>query len=161
MIVTESGIDPKVSALVYVAARAPDAGEDYTALANEFPTPPASAGIVWSDDWGQLSEEAFLRDFAGDLPADKARVLYSVQAPFRLARSGIPHLVAHRAIHRYVPTRTTVLRAKAIASTAADLVVAVIAFAFFQGCSRAPSGLRPSSRRAGSVCPAAGHRRSA
>ena len=83
MIVTEAGVDPKVSALVYVAARAPDAGEDYTALAKGFPTPPASAGIVWSDDWGQLSEEAFLRDFAGDLPADKARVLYAVQAPFK------------------------------------------------------------------------------
>jgi pimeloyl-ACP methyl ester carboxylesterase len=83
MIVTEAGVDPKVSAVVYVAARAPDAGEDYTALANEFPTPPASAGIVWSGDWGQLSEEAFLRDFAGDLPADKARVLYAVQAPFK------------------------------------------------------------------------------
>jgi len=83
MIVTEAGVDPKVSAVVYVAARAPDAGEDYTALANKFPAPPASAGIVWSDDWGQLSEEAFLRDFAGDLPADKARVLYAVQAPFR------------------------------------------------------------------------------
>src|SRR5580658_10583467 len=83
MIVTEVGVDPKLTALVYVAARAPDAGEDYTALANKFPTPPASAGIVWSDDWGQLSEEAFLRDFAGDLPADKARVLYAVQAPFK------------------------------------------------------------------------------
>ena len=85
MIVTEAGVDPKVSALVYVAARAPDAGEDYTALAKQFPTPPASAGIVWSDDWGQLSEEAFLRDFAGDVPADKARVLYAVQAPFNRA----------------------------------------------------------------------------
>src|ERR1700675_186863 len=83
MILTEAGVDPKVSAVVYVAARAPDAGEDYTALANKFPTPPASARIVWSDDWGQLSEEAFLRDFAGDLPADKARVLYAVQAPFK------------------------------------------------------------------------------
>jgi len=41
MIVTEAGVDPKVSALVYVAARAPDAGEDYTALAKGFPTPPA------------------------------------------------------------------------------------------------------------------------
>src|SRR5207253_8597189 len=85
MIVTEAGIDPKVSALVYVAARAPDAGEDYTALAKRFPTPPASAGIVWSDDEGRLSEEAFLRDFAGDLPADKARVLYAVQEPFQKA----------------------------------------------------------------------------
>lgn len=83
MIVTEAGIDPKVSALVYVAARAPDAGEDYTALAQRFPTPPASAGIVWSDDEGRLTEEAFLRDFAGDVPADKARVLYAVQAPFK------------------------------------------------------------------------------
>jgi pimeloyl-ACP methyl ester carboxylesterase len=83
MIVSEAGIHPKVSAIVYVAARAPDAGEDYTALAKRFQTPPASAGIVWSDDYGKLSEEAFLRDFAGDLPADKARVLYAVQAPFK------------------------------------------------------------------------------
>jgi pimeloyl-ACP methyl ester carboxylesterase len=82
MIVTEAGVDPKVTALVYVAARAPDAGEDYTALAKRFPTPPASAGVVWSGDWGQLSEAAFLRDFAGDLPEAKARVLYAVQAPF-------------------------------------------------------------------------------
>jgi pimeloyl-ACP methyl ester carboxylesterase len=85
MIVTEAGVDPKVSAVVYVAARAPDAGEDYTALAKGYPTPPATAGIVWSGDWGQLSEEAFLRDFAGDVPADKARVLYAVQAPFNRA----------------------------------------------------------------------------
>jgi len=83
MIVSEAGVDPTVSAVVYVAARAPDAGEDYTALAKQFPAPPASAGIVWSDDEGRLSEEAFLRDFAGDLPTDKARVLYAVQAPFK------------------------------------------------------------------------------
>ena len=36
MIVTEAGMHPNVSALVYVAARAPDAGEDYTALAKNF-----------------------------------------------------------------------------------------------------------------------------
>jgi len=85
MIITETGVDPKVSALVYVAARAPDAGEDYTALAKQFSTPPASAGIVWHDDNGRLGEEAFLRDFAGDLPRDRARVLYAVQAPFKRA----------------------------------------------------------------------------
>src|SRR5438477_10257609 len=45
MIVTEVGVDPKVTALVYVAARAPDAGEDYTALAKNYPTPPATAGL--------------------------------------------------------------------------------------------------------------------
>lgn len=85
MIVTEAGIDPKVSAVVYVAARAPDAGEDYAALAKGFPTPPASAGIVFDGDEGRLTEAAFLRDFAGDLPKSKARALYAVQAPFRRA----------------------------------------------------------------------------
>jgi len=83
MIVTEAGVHPNVSALVYVAARAPDAGEDYTALAKTYPTPPASAGIVFDGDEGRLSEAAFLRDFAGDLPEAKAKVLYAVQQPFQ------------------------------------------------------------------------------
>jgi pimeloyl-ACP methyl ester carboxylesterase len=83
MIVTEAGMHPKVSALVYVAARAPDADEDYGALAKKYPTPPASAGIIFDGDEGRLSEEAFLRDFAGDLPEAKAKVLYAVQEPFQ------------------------------------------------------------------------------
>jgi len=85
MIVTEAGMNPNVSALVYVAARAPDAGEDYTALAKTYPTPPASAGIVFDGDEGRLTEEAFLRDFAGDIPPEKAKVLYAVQQPFHKA----------------------------------------------------------------------------
>jgi len=85
MIVTEAGVHPNVSAIVYVAARAPDAGEDYPALAKEFPTPPASAGIMFDGDEGRLSEEAFLRDFAGDLPEANARALYAVQWPFHKA----------------------------------------------------------------------------
>ena len=85
MIVTEAGVHPNVSALVYVAARAPDAGEDYTALAKTYPTPPASAGIVFDGDEGRLTEEAFLRDFAGDIPEAKAKVLYAVQQPFHKA----------------------------------------------------------------------------
>jgi pimeloyl-ACP methyl ester carboxylesterase len=85
MIVTQAGVDPKVSAVVYIAARAPDAGEDYTALAKKFPTPPASAGIVFDGDEGRLTEAAFLRDFAGDLPEAKARALYAVQEPFHKA----------------------------------------------------------------------------
>jgi pimeloyl-ACP methyl ester carboxylesterase len=85
MIVTEAGVHPNVSVLVYVAARAPDAGEDYTALAATFPTPPATAGIVFDGDEGRLTEEAFLRDFAGDLPEAKAKVLYAVQEPFHKA----------------------------------------------------------------------------
>ncbi len=83
MIVTEAGVHPNVSALVYVAARAPDAGEDYTALAKTFPAPPASAGILFDGDEGRLSEAAFLQDFAGDVAEAKAKVLYAVQEPFQ------------------------------------------------------------------------------
>jgi pimeloyl-ACP methyl ester carboxylesterase len=83
MIVTEAGMHPNVVALVYVAARAPDSSEDYTALAKTFPTPPATAGILFDGDEGRLSEEAFLRDFAGGLPETKAKVLYAVQTPFQ------------------------------------------------------------------------------
>jgi pimeloyl-ACP methyl ester carboxylesterase len=85
MIVTEAGVHANVSALVYVAARAPDANEDYTALAKTYPTPPASAGIVFDGDEGRLGESAFLHDFAGDLPEAKAKVLYAVQQPFHKA----------------------------------------------------------------------------
>ncbi len=82
MIVTEAGMDPQVSALVYVAARAPDAGEDYAALAKKFPPAPASAGVVFDGDEGRLTEAAFLRDFAGDIPTAHAKLLYAVQEPF-------------------------------------------------------------------------------
>jgi len=85
MIVTEAGMQPGVSALVYVAARAPDAGEDYAALAKQFPTPPATAGIVFDGDEGRLSEQALLNEFAGDLPRARARMLYAVQEPFHKA----------------------------------------------------------------------------
>ena len=85
MLVTEAGIHPSVSSLVYIAARAPDAGENYTALASKFPTPPASAGIVFDGDWGRLTEAAFLKDFANGVPEVQAKTLYAVQGPFNRA----------------------------------------------------------------------------
>ncbi|OWY30594.1 alpha/beta fold hydrolase [Herbaspirillum robiniae] len=78
-VISEAGTDPKVAGLVYVAARAPDAGEDYGALAARFPTPPASAGLVKANGFAQLSEQAFVRDFAGDVDPVKARALSAVQ----------------------------------------------------------------------------------
>src|SRR5580700_10685437 len=80
-LISETGGDPIVSALVYVAARAPDAGEDFGALASKFPKPPASAGVVKAGGFFWLSEPAFLRDFAGDLEPARARALYAVQGP--------------------------------------------------------------------------------
>lgn len=78
-VISEAGVDPKVASLVYVAARAPDAGEDYAALAAAFPTPPAGAGLVKQDGYAQLNEQAFVRDFAGDVDPARARALYAVQ----------------------------------------------------------------------------------
>lgn len=85
MIVTQAGMHPNVSAVVYIAARAPDANEDFGALAKTYAMPPASAGIVFDGDEGRLTKEAFLRDFAGDIPKDRAEVLYATQYPFQKA----------------------------------------------------------------------------
>jgi pimeloyl-ACP methyl ester carboxylesterase len=78
-VITEAGVEPSVAALVYVSARAPDAGEDFGALAARFPSPPASAGLSYSDGFGQLSEQSFLNDFANGVDPETARVLYAVQ----------------------------------------------------------------------------------
>ncbi|OHX12553.1 hydrolase [Chromobacterium sphagni] len=82
MVISQAGDDPTVAGLVYIAARAPDAGEDYPALTRKFPAAPASAGLQWSaDGYGKLSEQAFVQDFAGDLPAAEAETYYAVQQP--------------------------------------------------------------------------------
>jgi len=80
-VVSEAGIDPKVSALVYVAARAPDAGEDFVALSGKFPTMPARAGVQEHDGFTVLSEDVFLKYFANGVPHAQAEVLYAEQEP--------------------------------------------------------------------------------
>ena len=81
MVITQAGDHPNVSALTYVAARAPDAGENYTQLASKYPTPPASAGLVTTAGFELLSEYAFLNDFANGVEPERAKLLYAVQAP--------------------------------------------------------------------------------
>ena len=80
-VISETGTDPKVTALVYVAARAPDEGEDFVALSGKFPTMPARAGVEERDGFTRLSEEAFLKYFANGVPKKKAEVLYAEQQP--------------------------------------------------------------------------------
>jgi pimeloyl-ACP methyl ester carboxylesterase len=80
-VVSETGIDPKVTALVYIAARAPDAAEDFVALSGRFPTTPVRAGVQEHDGFTYLSEEAFLKHFANGVAQKKAEILYAVQQP--------------------------------------------------------------------------------
>jgi pimeloyl-ACP methyl ester carboxylesterase len=80
-VISDTGTDPKVSALVYVAARAPDAGEDFVALSGKFPVGPVRAGISEHDGFTNLSEESFLKYFANGVEPRQAKVLYAVQEP--------------------------------------------------------------------------------
>lgn len=80
-VISEAGDDPKVTALVYVAARAPDANEDFLALSHKFPDMPARAGSVVSGGFSLLSENSFVKYFANGVPLKEARVLYAVQQP--------------------------------------------------------------------------------
>ena len=81
MVATQAGAHPNVVGLVYIAARAPDAGENYALLAGRYPTPPASKGLVKFGNYVKLGEASFLNDFANGVDPVKARVLYAVQQP--------------------------------------------------------------------------------
>jgi pimeloyl-ACP methyl ester carboxylesterase len=87
-LVSEAGMDPNVTALVYIAARAPDAGEDFVALSGKFPTMPARAGVQDHDGYTKLSEDAFLKYFANGVEHRKAEVLYAEQQPTAAALFG-------------------------------------------------------------------------
>src|SRR5664279_2108819 len=80
-VISEVGTDPKVTSLVYIAARAPDADEDFVALSAKFPAGAVRAGIEERDGFTRLSEESFLKYFANGIDHDKAEVLYAVQWP--------------------------------------------------------------------------------
>jgi len=80
-VISEVGTDPKVTALVYVAARAPDAGEDFLALSAKFPTGAVRAGVQEHNGFTKISEDSFLKYFANGVEPRKAAVLYAVQEP--------------------------------------------------------------------------------
>jgi pimeloyl-ACP methyl ester carboxylesterase len=80
-VISETGADPKVTALVYVAARAPDAGEDFLALSGKFPTGAVRAGVEEHAGFTTISERYFLDYFANGVEPKKTKVLYAVQEP--------------------------------------------------------------------------------
>ena len=82
VVITEAGIDPKVAGLVYVAAFAPDQGENVGDLGKSYPAPPAlAAPIVDKQGFLSLSSDAVVKHFASDLPVSEARVLAATQGP--------------------------------------------------------------------------------
>ncbi|WP_423067417.1 alpha/beta fold hydrolase [Devosia sp. CN2-171] len=83
--ITEAGVDPKVTSLVYVAALAPDAGEDTSSLYVGFTTPPEFVIDPQADGFGFLSLEQFKAGFAADLSDADAAFLRDSQVPIDLS----------------------------------------------------------------------------
>src|SRR6201997_1337413 len=77
-VITEAGNDPNVSALVYIAAFAPDGGESCATI--EKGLPPASQGIKpTNDDYFYIDSAVFAADFAADVPPAKAAFMAASQ----------------------------------------------------------------------------------
>jgi len=81
-VITQAGASPKVVGLVYVAAFAPDAGENVLKWASAAPPAPEN-GILPPDDKGYIyfEKSKFHAGFCADLPADKAAFMYASQGP--------------------------------------------------------------------------------
>ena len=95
VVIGEAGDNPKVSALVYIAAFAPDTGESLAALTKNGPTPPGMAAIH-PDDKGFLTVDPvqFPTVFAGDVPLAEAKIMAAHQLPLNGAVFGVPAKVA-------------------------------------------------------------------
>tara|TARA_R100000365_G_C2730016_1_gene60450 strand:+ start:115 stop:900 length:786 start_codon:yes stop_codon:yes gene_type:complete len=82
VVITTAGNDPKVEALVYVAAFQPAAGETTGTLNAATPPQLDPASVTISEDgFVSISEDGFLKDIAPDLPVVEARFLFSSQTP--------------------------------------------------------------------------------
>ena len=82
LVITEAGDDPKVSALVYVSAFAPDKGESLGALSKNSP-PTEGTKAIRPDDKGFLTidPKVFPSAVAADLPLKVAESLAANQLP--------------------------------------------------------------------------------
>ncbi|MGO1072546.1 alpha/beta fold hydrolase [Lysobacter sp. CA199] len=87
-VITQAGADPRVSALVYVAAFAPDVGQNTGDQGHGFPTPHGLSGLQEHDGFLWLNQRAVTEDFAPDLKARDARLIFSTQAPIKASAFG-------------------------------------------------------------------------
>ena len=85
-VITEAGSDPKVAALVYVAAFAPDAGESVSRLIKDPPPGAPVPPIVGPQDgFLALDTAKFAASFAADVSPDEAAFMADSQVPWGVA----------------------------------------------------------------------------
>jgi pimeloyl-ACP methyl ester carboxylesterase len=89
VVITEAGSDPKVAALVYVAAFAPDKGESVNALIKDPPLgTPVPPILPPQDGFLFLDKTKFRASFAGDVSADAAAFMADSQVPWGVEALG-------------------------------------------------------------------------
>jgi pimeloyl-ACP methyl ester carboxylesterase len=79
-VITEAGNQPNVVGLVYIAAFAPDAGENLLDVGQPFPAPPGVANAAPdSDGYVWINPKKFHESFCQDLTPDEALVMAVTQ----------------------------------------------------------------------------------
>ena len=82
-VITEAGNDPKVAALVYIAAFAPDKGESVSTLIKDpLPGAPIPPILPPLDGYLLLDKAKFRASFAGDVDTEKASFMADSQVPW-------------------------------------------------------------------------------
>ena len=83
VVITEAGNDPKVAALVYIAAFAPDEGESVSTLIKDPPLgAPVPPILPPQDGFLSLDKTKFPASFAADVDADRAAFMADSQVPW-------------------------------------------------------------------------------
>jgi pimeloyl-ACP methyl ester carboxylesterase len=79
-VITQAGNDPKVAALVYVAAYAPQDGQSANEASTPFGITEGQKAIrVDSQKFASMTEQGILEDFAQGLPMAERKLVYAVQ----------------------------------------------------------------------------------
>src|SRR5262250_1788279 len=77
-VITAAGTDPRVAALVYIAAFAPDADETSQSLQEKFPATDIFSHIEVADGRVWLKKDG-VPSFAGDLPEEEQKLVWATQ----------------------------------------------------------------------------------
>ena len=88
-VITEAGNNAHVASLVYVAAFAPDAGEQVGPLSSSIPAA-ANSIAPTADGYLLIDPARFPADFAGDLPAAEAQFMAISQVPINASILSTP-----------------------------------------------------------------------
>jgi pimeloyl-ACP methyl ester carboxylesterase len=88
-VITEAGVHPIVSGLVYVSALSPDAGETTAQQYDGYSTPPEFVIEIGADGYGFIRPDKFVAGFAADATEADAAFLNASQVPINMAVFGV------------------------------------------------------------------------